>query len=723
MSSNPPGRLTKLDHIKEMRSRGYTLIPLNGKIPAVSGWTTAGPLDYKEEELARKNYGVALKSGDLVVDVDPRNFAAADKPLTRLVAAIGEGLNTFTVRTGSGGLHIYFTKPPDITVAHTLKEYPGLEFKSSGRQVVGPGSTHPDTQKPYLVAKGGGIVAAPTKLLELLKITSVPYSEIEKGGMKNADFQNDAGTQGRFVSFLQTAETSIEGKGGDATAFRIACHGRDFGLPPAVCLSLMCDHWNPRCSPPWEEAELEAKVIHAYKYAKGAVGEKHPASAFNGVQTVDIKTDVEAEKSEDPISWETTAQGQVKKSFFNLLNYLKLPAGGLHHVFGFNEFTGQVEFLAPAPWHKGRMPDGEGERTIQDKDLALLKGYLAVKHGFEQPVSALAEAITVVSHGNKFHPVRKYLMGLKWDGTPRIDRWLVRYAGAEESTYTRAVGRKVLCAAVKRILKPGCDYHQVLALEGNQGIGKSRLCAALGGQWSADFSVDPQDPDTVAAMQGKWFIELAELEVLRKRTEISALKAFISRRTDKVRVAYGRLHQEYPRQSIFIGSINPEADNTYLADTTGNRRWWPVPVCDSIDVEGVARDRDQLFAEAVSIMTGKSTEEKLFMDNKGLEADARRVVDQRQVEHAWTERIAAWLADKTLGGGREFVTARDIYLDAMGGIDKGLTRREILAIATVMRRLGWVSVLRREGERVIRGYVRGGGGVGVGSGDELEGLI
>lgn len=727
--SNPPGRLSKLDHIKELRSRGYSLIPLNGKIPAVKNWTSAGPLDFSEEALTKNNYGVALKNGDLVIDVDPRNFAPGDKPLTRLVAAIGVPLSTFTIRTGSGGLHIYFTKPADVIVSHTLKEYPGLEFKSSGRQVVGPGSVHPDTGKPYVVAAGGVIAPAPQKLLDLIKTTGVPYAEIEKGDMKNATYQSDEGTQKRYVDYLLGAEMSVEGKGGDATAFKVAAVGRDYGLAPAITLSLLCTHWNPRCSPPWDESELESKVIHAYKYARGAVGDKHPAAGFTGIEVSkqgDEKKGAMAEKREE-IVWETTANGQVKKSFFNLLNYLKLPTGGLDRVFGFNEFTGQVEFIAPAPWHGGRLPSGEGEKCIQDKDLALLKGYLAIKHGFEQSVGSLAEAIVVVSHGNKFHPVREYLEGLKWDGKPRLDQWLVKYAGAADSTYTRAVGRKTLCAAVARILRPGCKFDQVLTLEGNQGAGKSMLCAALGGQWSADFSVDPQDPDTVAAMQGKWFVELAELAVLR-RTEMSALKAFITRRTDKVRVAYGRLHQEYPRQSIFIGSINPEADNAYLADPTGNRRWWPVAVGDRINFEGVRRDRDQLFAEAVCLMTEKdlAKREALYMDNQGLESEARGIVEQRQVEHAWTERISAWLADRTLGGGLEFVTARDIFIDAMGGIDKQLTRKEIIAIATVMRRLGWESVTQRQGERVLRGYVRGGGSaMGSVNGEEnvMEGLI
>jgi predicted P-loop ATPase len=255
-------------------------------------------------------------------------------------------------------------------------------------------------------------------------------------------------------------------------------------------------------------------------------------------------------------------------------------------------------------------------------------------------------------------------------------------------------------------MRPGCKFDHVLTLEGPQNAGKSMLCAALGGEWSADFTVDPQDPDTVAAMQGKWIIELAELSVL-KRAERNALKAFITRRVDKVRVAYGRLHQEYPRQSIFIGSINPEADNGYLEDTTGNRRWWPVEVGAKIDFAGVSRDRNQLFAEALyKLEKGES----IFMDTLNLEDDARAVVASRQTEDPWTERIDAWLHDPIPGAGsakgREFVTARDVILDALGGTDKQIARRDVVRVANVMRHLGWESVLKWKEGRPVRGYSR-----------------
>jgi predicted P-loop ATPase len=323
------------------------------------------------------------------------------------------------------------------------------------------------------------------------------------------------------------------------------------------------------------------------------------------------------------------------------------------------------------------------------------------------PIGIIEEAVAVAAQDNKFHPVREYLMGLKWDGVKRLDTWLQKYVGVVDSQYTRAVGRKMLCAAVARVLKPGCVYHHVVVLEGPQAAGKSQLCKALGGEWAADFNVDPHNKDTVDSMQGKWIVEMAEMSVL-SRTEMSALKAFITRSEDRIRQAYGRLTRNFPRQCIFIGTINPEADGAYLTDSTGNRRFWPVETGAKIDFNGVKAVRNQLFAEAIEAVKGG---EQIYMDNIGLEEEARTVVGARHAEHPWTERIDAWLTDPVPGQGsgvgREFVTAREVYIDALGGIDKQLSRRDVVAIANVMRALGWETGTKRVGGRVVRGYEKG----------------
>jgi putative DNA primase/helicase len=399
------------------------------------------------------------------------------------------------------------------------------------------------------------------------------------------------------------------------------------------------------------------------------------------------------------------------------MNYLRLPAGGLYRVFGYNEFTGQVEFLRPAPWHQGKMPLG-GEKPgggsggmIQDHDIIMLKNYLVAKSGFEMSTATITEAVTATAHahGCRFHPVREYLDSVigTWDGVKRVDTWLHDYAGVSDTAYSRAVARKTLCAAVRRIYQPGCKFDHILVLEGPQGVGKSRLVAALAGKWSADFSVDPSNKDTVDAMQGKWIVELAEMSVLMsKRVEGAALKAFITRESDRVRQAYGRLTREFPRQCLFIGTINPDADGGYLTDTTGNRRFWPVEVGGRIDIDGLKAVRNQLFAEVMD----QYSKEPLYMKEETQESDARVVVASRHAEDPWLEPIAAWLETppSSISGPlapRIFVTPLEVFSESLGGLSKQIARRDTVRIANVMRDLGWAPGTKRmDGGRVVRGY-------------------
>lgn len=87
-----------------------------------------------------------------------------------------------------------------------------------------------------------------------------------------------------------------------------------------------------------------------------------------------------------------------------------------------------------------------------------------------------------------------------------------------------------------------------------------------------------------------WIIELSELDTL-SRSEVSRIKAFMSRMTDRFRPPYGKRLIESPRQCLFAGTVN---HSTYLQDDTGARRFWPV-ACGRIDIDRLLRDRDQLL--------------------------------------------------------------------------------------------------------------------------------
>jgi len=785
----------KAEAIRQLTAAGYVLFPLSGtsKIPRKDfPWRAVKPGQYDEKTLASSNYAIALGENDLVIDVDPRNFGAVmpdgqvivrmrktaegqlvvrdeavglpvDNPLKRLADAVGVPFDTFTVKTGSGGYHLFFRVSLAeglVIVANLTKQgFIGIDSKHHGGYVVGPGSTHPDTGGVYQIVRKSPAAVAPAaeKLVALVTRPAEDSLNVQGTG----EFIDDEQTRKRYADYLEKkAPPSIQGQGGDANAFVVAARGRDFALPPEATLQLLMEVWNERCQPPWTESELREKVRHAYRYAASPIGNAHPLAgladfqadpldaeeqvppSFGPVPEMGIpypptlppalvalaelpgaldsepqpklpgatRGDVDsphaqgsADVSMDDVDWAMSANGTVLKNFQNLINYLKAKTGtGLTGIFGFNEFTCQVEFVSPAPWHRGKMPHGG---ALTDADLKLLKAHLAVRHTFERSVSEVEEAVTVVAWGKRFHPVREYLDGLEWDGVPRLDFWLRDHLGVEETAYTRAVARKVLCAAVVRVFRPGCKFDHVLVLEGDQDIGKSTALEILGGEWAADFPVDPHNKDTVQLLQGKWIVELAEMEVTG-RTETDALKAFLTRKSDKVRLAYGRLAVEYPRQSIFVASKNPGADGTYLKDDTGNRRWWPVmckPEGGIVNFRKLKDARNQLWAEAVARVRAPGGE-RLDMDTAELKNEAKAVVALRHAEHPWVERVAGWL--ESLRPQRDFVTAREVFIDALQGIDKQLDPRTSSSIGRALKTLGWrPDVRRRNGVgRPMRGY-------------------
>lgn len=184
------------DQLDAYEGSGHELIPLHapgdldqrgravGKAPLHRGWRSAQPLTVAQARDSMdggRNVGVRLRPCDLVVDVDPRNFAEGDDPVSRLESDLAIDLENFPmVRTGSGGLHVYMRLPEGCSTVETLAAYPGIEFKAHGRQVVAAGSVHPDTgeayrwEDPVLGVPVGRAPAVPVALLDRLRRPGAP---------------------------------------------------------------------------------------------------------------------------------------------------------------------------------------------------------------------------------------------------------------------------------------------------------------------------------------------------------------------------------------------------------------------------------------------------------------------------------------------------------------------------------------------------------------------
>lgn len=170
--------------------------------------------------------------------------------------------------------------------------------------------------------------------------------------------------------------------------------------------------------------------------------------------------------------------------------------------------------------------------------------------------------------------MKRYLQGLKWDGTKRLDTLLSEYLGAEDTAYTRAVMRKSLCAAVGRAVAGGIKYDYMPIFTGPQGIGKSTFLRILGKEWFSDSLTTFEGKEAAELIQGTWINEIGELSAFTKQ-ETQVIKQFLSKTDDIYRAAYGRRTDKYPRRCVFFGTSN---DGEFLKDVTGNRRFWPVDV-------------------------------------------------------------------------------------------------------------------------------------------------
>jgi putative DNA primase/helicase len=300
------------------------------------------------------------------------------------------------------------------------------------------------------------------------------------------------------------------------------------------------------------------------------------------------------------------------------------------------------------------------------------------------PISTIFEAIHTVSYATSYHPVRDYLDSLKWDGVHRVHNFFPAFMGSEDSNYTRFVGKMLFCSAIARIKHPGCKYDYMIILEGDQGIGKSMSLKALGGDWFGEVSLTERDKDTIDKIQGLWIAEVAELAVFKKK-EIEDLKSFLSTQVDRSRLAYAHTTKDFPRQCIFVGTVNPD-EFGYLRDMTGNRRFLPI-LCGNIKVDAIKEFRDQLFAEAC-VLYEKG--EVIYIDGS-VDHDAVIQQNMRLSSDAWEQPILQWLNDPLSCKDKERVKTEDIWCHALNGELNRLSRLEQMRIANVMRKLEYVS--------------------------------
>jgi predicted P-loop ATPase len=295
------------------------------------------------------------------------------------------------------------------------------------------------------------------------------------------------------------------------------------------------------------------------------------------------------------------------------------------------------------------------------------------------------EAADAVARGNPKNSLKEWLEGLKWDGTHRLHDVLPRGFGTPLTPYHVRVGECWLISMVARALRPGCKVDTMPVFEGSQGAGKSSALAILGGDWFGECHEDFGSKDFVLSLKGRWLIEVAEMHAFR-RADVDRLKGIMSTRIDRVRLPYGRVTEDHPRQSVFSGTTNRD---DWQADDTGARRFWPVR-CGFLSPDWLRENREQLFAEAVARFQAGEDWWGVPVLQASTEADERRPEDP------WEEIIGSYMEPNRTYSARE-ILGGPLQLDIKDQSNAAAKR-----VGVILRRLGWTSYVARAAGSTVK---------------------
>lgn len=278
---------------------------------------------------------------------------------------------------------------------------------------------------------------------------------------------------------------------------------------------------------------------------------------------------------------------------------------------------------------------------------------------------------------NKFDSMQDWLKGLTWDGVPRVDSFLHKFARAEDTPYHTAVSRYLWTALAGRTLDPGVKADMVPVFIGKQGLGKTTLVENLapGREYFVSLDFSRNDNDLTRMLRGKVVAEIGELRGLSRR-EVDGVKAFISERVDEWVPKYSEHAIKYPRRSVFVATTNRE---TFINDPTGSRRWLPVRLTKRANITRMREVIPQLWAEAAS----------LYAINRVAFTEAEQLADNKPFNRVepWARAVHTWLEANKTG----VVTTEAILISAIGIPLDRHTQAHYNNVEMIMRPLGYVT--------------------------------
>lgn len=295
--------------------------------------------------------------------------------------------------------------------------------------------------------------------------------------------------------------------------------------------------------------------------------------------------------------------------------------------------------------------------------------------------AVMDECLTYQTYDHRRNAFREWVEAHEWDGVPRLHTWFRDTFGAtapaltpeEERTYLGDVAEAWFVGAVSR--QYVTTHHEVVpVLISEQGIGKGLALRYTAGSdsWFIDTNVDVHETQRfLEGIRGRVIVEMSESTQL-KRSDMEALKGFISKDVDQLRKSYARYEEEFPRHFVLVATSNQ--DNIF-SDPTGNRRFFPM-YCDpsvatrrfSVDRRVGQYDVEQVWAEALHLFRNGG---RYYYPKKDV-ALAETMQEFCTVERPNVSRISEWLDSQPLYRIKGARITRATIFEECFGIDHGV---------------------------------------------------
>ena len=313
-------------------------------------------------------------------------------------------------------------------------------------------------------------------------------------------------------------------------------------------------------------------------------------------------------------------------------------------------------------------------------DLDLLKLYIALEFDIDISKDDAHSIVMSIAKKSAYNPVVEYLDELEArfpsPDLSILDNLAFRYFGTNDPLHNTYI-KKSLIAAVSRARRPGEKAEDICVLVGDQGLRKSTFWKELfGADWFTDELSDSSEKDELMKLHYFWGIELAEIEHIYKKKDVSSFKKFLSNTVDPFRIPYDREIKEHPRACLLVATSN---EQELLNDPTGNRRFFVVPVLKEIPIEELIRERDLIWAAANQLYQ-MGHQWWLTRAESAQQAEANK---DYQTSDPWEEKVLSFIR------GRDWVTTHDILFTALG-IETG--RQDIMSqkrVAAIMKINCW----------------------------------